>query len=179
MADYMHTYVRLRDDNRVYIAEGMMSQMFNRASSDWRDKTIFDISPSDVQAAEFNFGDEHYRVVRADTVWQVSTAPFSEAFEADQDSVSQLLSALCALKAGGFATPYDTTEYDFASIGYSATITMVDGSTRLLEAASADEDASRHFVRIPEDNSIFVIFDSPWQKIAKSSHNLLPAEKNS
>ena len=179
MADYMHTYVRLRDENKVYIADGMMSHLFNRAPSDWRDKTIFDLPTTQVQSVEFTFGDEHYRVSRTDTVWWISEPPFDGAVEADQDSVSALLSALCALKAGGFATAYDTTEYSFENIGYTATVTMLDGSTRLLEGAVVEEDANRHFVRIPEDNSVFIIFDSPWQKIAKNSHNLVLTEKNS
>lgn len=179
MADYMHTYVRLRDQDKVYIADGMMSHLFNRAPSDWRDKTIFDLSTTQVQSVEFKFGDEHYRVIRTDTVWSVSEPPFNETVDADQDSVTRLLSALCALKAGGFATVYDTTEYSFENIDYTATVTMLDGSTRLLEAAEAEEDANRHFVRIPENNSVFIIFKSPWQKIAKKFHNLVETEKNS
>ena len=179
MADYMHTYVRLRDESQVYIADGMMSHLFNRAPSDWRDKTIFDLPTTEVQSVEFKFGDEHYRIVKADTVWSVSESPFSEMVDADQDSVTSLLSALCALRSGGFATAYDTTEYSFESVGYSAVITMLAGSTRLLEAAKAEEDATRRFVRIPEDNSVFIIFDSTWQKIAKNFHNLIQTEKNS
>ncbi|MCK4655449.1 MAG: DUF4340 domain-containing protein, partial [candidate division Zixibacteria bacterium] len=179
MADYMHTYVRLRDESKVYIADGMMSQLFNRAPSDWRNKTIFDVPTTQVYSVAFKFGDEHYQIIRTDTVWSLSEPPFNETFNADQDSVRMLLSALCALKAGGFATAYDTTEYSFENIGYTATVTMLDGSTRLLEAAEAEEDANRHFVRIPEDNSVFIIFDSPWQKIAKNFHNLILIEKNS
>jgi hypothetical protein len=179
MADYMHTYVRLRDESKVYIADGMMSQLFNRAPSDWRNKTILDLPTTEVQSVEFKFGDEHYQIVRTDTVWSLSEPPFNETIDADQDSVTELLSTLCALKAGGFATAYDTTEYSFESIGYTATVTMLDGSTRLLEAAGAEEDTDRHFVRIPGDNSVFIIFDSPWQKIAKNFHNLILIEKNS
>jgi hypothetical protein len=179
MADYMHTYVRLRAENNVYIADGMMSQLFNRAPSDWRDKTIFDLPITQVQSVEFKFGDEHYRIMRTDTVWSLSEPPFNKTVDSDQDSVIQLLSALCALKAGGFATAYDTTEYDFTNVGYTATVTLLDGSTKLLEAAEAEDDATRHFVRIPENNSVFIVFDSSWQKIAKNFHNLGQTEKNS
>jgi hypothetical protein len=179
MADFMHTYVRLRGENDVYLAEGMMSHLFNRPPSDWLDKTVFDIAPAEVQSVEFQFGEEHYRVMRADTVWQISKTPFSETVDADQGKVEQLVSSLCALKAGSFATDYDTTEYDFSEIGYSASIAMVDGSSRLLEGAAAADDANRHFVRIPEDTAVFVIFDATWKNIAKSFHDLLYDEKNS
>lgn len=177
MADYTHTYVRLTGENEVYIAEGMMSHLMNRPPADWRDKTILDLDPNQIQAVEIQFGDQHYALTRADTVWLLQAQSSDQAVEADQDKASELINSLSNLKAGGFATEMD--EYDFSVIGYSAKVTLSGGEVSLIEAAAIDEEASRYFLRIPEIKSIFVLYDSSWKKIAKSYDDLLPTEKNS
>lgn len=177
MADYTHTYVRLVDENRVYIAEGMMSHLMNRPPADWRDKTILDLAPTDIQAVEIEFGGQHYVLTKADTVWQLQAESSDEVVESDQDKAFQLINSLSNMKADGFATEMD--EYDFSEIGYSAKITLSGGEVRLLEAAAFDDETSRYFLRIPEIKSIFILYDSSWKQIAKSYDDLLPTEKNS
>lgn len=179
MADMMHTYVRQLDEDKVYLAEGMMSHLFNRSPSDWRDKTIFDIDLSSVQGAEIQFGDQFYLIERADTVWNLYESGSETPTPADQQSLENLMTSLCGLRAVGFATDYDTTQYDFSNIRYTAKIKLLDGSEHLLEAASTGEDVSRHFVRIPEDSSVFIVNDPTWEKIAVDLQDLLPDEKNS
>jgi hypothetical protein len=177
MADYTHTYVRLVDENEVYIAEGMMSHLMNRPPADWRDKTILDLDPNQIQAVEIRFGDQRYAITRADTVWQLQAEATDEVVAVDQDKAIELINSLSSLKADGFATEMD--EYDFSEIGYSAKITLSDGGVNLIEAAIFDEETGRYFLRIPEIKSIFVLYDSSWKNIAKSYDDLLPIEKNS
>jgi len=172
--DFRHTYVRLRDQNEVYLGEGMLTHMLTRSASDWRDHTIFDISQSDVQSVEFNTYGENYRVTLEDTIWTLSKAPFDESVEIDRYKVNGLLVSLCALDASDFARPRDTTEYDFSDLGYVATLMLSDGSSRAIEVATNIGDSKRYFARIPEDPTIFILNEGAFGNIAKSSSELLP-----
>jgi len=178
-SDFGHTYVRRTGSENVYLARGMLTHLFTRTPDDWRDNTVIEVPQGDVISIEFKSGTEHYQVVRSDSIWQLSTSPFSEMVDGDQDRISRLLSTLCQLDAAGFATPYDTTEYDFADVQSIWSITLSDGSAILLESAAVIGDSERHFVRVSGDETIFILPENVWSEIAKSFDDLLPDEKNS
>ena len=180
MADYTHTYVRLRDKHEVYLAEGMLTYLFNRPPSSWRDHTILSLNTEDVQSVEIKFAKEDYKIEKSDTLWLISKAPFAINIKADKDSVNSFIRSLCLLKADDFASAHDSTKYTFEKLSYFAKITLNDGSEQLLEiAVNNDKDSENHFLRIPEEESIFLIHKVTWQRLAKSYKELLPPEKNS
>ncbi|MBU1471987.1 MAG: DUF4340 domain-containing protein [candidate division Zixibacteria bacterium] len=178
-SDFGHTYVRRIGSENVYLATGMLTHQFTRAPDDWRDHTVIEVPQDDVVSIEIKSGKEHYQVVRSDSIWQLSRFPFSETIDGDQDRIGRLLSTVCQLDASGFATPYDTTEYDFADVQSIWSITLSDGSATLLEAAVPIGDSKRHFMRVSGDETIFILPDNVWSEIAKSIDDLLPDEKNS
>jgi len=177
--DYRNTYVRLRDQNEVYLTAGTLTHLFNRKPSDWREHTIFDMRVDDVSFVEVMIGNEHYRVVKSDTSWAISLAPFSEQETADRYKVESFMASLCQLDANDFATAYDSTKYDFVDIDYMATITLSDGSSHMLEVAAVENDGDNRFARRQGDETVFILFDMNWKNIGKFFEDLLPDEKNS
>jgi hypothetical protein len=177
--DFRHTYVRRSGEDEVYLADGLLTHMAGRTSANWKDKTIIDVPVDQVQTIDVRFGDEHYQLEMPDSLWEVSEAPFNESQEADQAAASALVTSLCGLKASDFATPFDSTAYDFTDAAYTAIITLTDGSSHIVEIAGAEEDANRRFARTPDKDVVFVIYKNVYDRIAKSIKDLHSEEKNS
>ncbi len=176
--DFRNTYVRRSDENDVYLARGMLTHMVNRTPNDWRDKTIFDINTADVKAIECMFGEEHYTLELADSIWRISKPPFDKSSKANQDEANSLLRKLCQLKASDFARPADSTRYDFDKKDYSATILLSDGSSQQLEVAAASGDSNRRYARVVGKETVYVLYRSVVESISKPYENLVAKEKN-
>lgn len=177
--DFGHTYVRRAGSDDVYLAKGMLTHQFTRTPDDWRDHSVITVPENDVVSVELKSGAEHFRIVLSDSIWQLSTLPFSEQIDGDQDKIGRFLSTLCDLDASGFATAYDSTEYSFAETKSTWSITLGDGSAILLESAVSVGDSERHFVRVSGEETIFILPENVFNEIAKSYDDLLPDEKNS
>lgn len=177
--DFGHTYVRPRGSDNVYLAAGMLTHLFTRSADAWRDHNVINLDKNEVSTIEINSVDEVFRIVRSDSLWKLSTPPFDELDDGDQDNIDRVVETLCNLDASGFATPKDSTEYDFSDVQSTWTITLSNGSSTVLEAADVLEDSDRHFVRVLGDKTVYILPENVWNQITKSYDDLLPGEKNS
>jgi hypothetical protein len=176
--DFRHTYIRLSGKDEVYLAEGMLSRSLSKNPTNWRDKTIVDIPAANVQQVEFKFGNEHYRVIREDTLWFASKAPFDEKVESEREKAGKLVASLCTLKASEFAAARDSASYSFDSLSYNALITLTDGSSQVVEAGVTQGSSDKHYVRTSTPETTFILFNAPWQNIVKTYDELLATEKS-
>ncbi len=75
---YTETYVRREGSNDVYLADGMLLQVFVRQPRDWRDKAILRMPQQSIKSVRYSYGDTTFALALNDSVWLVDGAPASE-----------------------------------------------------------------------------------------------------
>ena len=129
---YTDTYVRREGDTGVYLADGMLTQLFGKPSRDWRDKAILSVTPEAVRSVRFHYGDTTFSLQAQDSLWSVDGVPATEHV------VQSFLSSLAALQADEFV---DTA------------LTVIPPLVGMLDV----DGAQLGFHRVPGDNMITVI----------------------
>ncbi len=93
---YTDTYVRREGSNDVYLAKGIISFLFTRATKEWRDKTIFHTTQEGITSLTFHYGDTTFTLAFQDSSWRINQVP------TDQSVVRSFLSSLANLSADDF-----------------------------------------------------------------------------
>lgn len=144
-----NTMVRQDGHDEVLMVRGSIKFAFNKSATDWRDKTISDLTAGDV--AELKIENEHgvLRFAKRGDAWQRmgasgGTAPADDA-EFDPAKVSSLVSSIARLNAVDFAAEDVTPEA--AGLGpQAASVTLVartsSAATEETQGASEGEEAS-------------------------------------
>ncbi len=117
-------FVRVAEQDPVYLIEGPLVSLINRNLRDWRDKRIVEIDGADIRAFEFTRADTAYRIQVTDTAWEFATGD-----RTDSTSVASFLRKFDPLLAQGamFATPEQTDSLDFENADRRLLIEGADG----------------------------------------------------
>jgi hypothetical protein len=75
---FAESYIRREGSNDVYIADGVLSGVYDRKAEDWRDKGIYRTSRDAITSVTLNYGDTTIAVVRQDTVWTMNGKTIGE-----------------------------------------------------------------------------------------------------
>jgi len=66
------TYVRLNNENEVYVADNFMGMSLNTESSDFRNKQLLSLTTDSIAEIQFNYpADSGFLLTRADSVWTI------------------------------------------------------------------------------------------------------------
>lgn len=98
-----YTYVRLSDEDEVYIVNGFLGSTFNRALNDWRDKSLLRVPRDLVTKVSFNYPDSGFVAVKQDSIWTTGTQT------ADLNKMSSYLGMLSYRNANTFADDFQST----------------------------------------------------------------------
>lgn len=91
------TYVRLTDENDVYIVEGYLAMTFNQPFRNWRDQTILRADKANITKVSYDYPmDSGFVLTMQDSVWMV------DGMQPDSAKTAQLLSALSRKSASTF-----------------------------------------------------------------------------
>jgi hypothetical protein len=104
---FQTAYVRLADDDEVFLFRGALPGMLSRALDAWRDRSIARIPPDSVGTVIITRNDREATLTRGAGGWTVGARP------ADTAAVGRLLGALGDLTAIGFASPAEIDSLDF------------------------------------------------------------------
>jgi hypothetical protein len=124
-----YTYVRLGDEDEVYLVNGFLESTFGRPFDDWRDKTFLRVPRDLVKKISFRYpADSSFVLEKKDSLWTVAGGPV------DQTRVDTFLGQLSYKNLNTFA--------DAFSAGSPATaVLQIDGASGALctiEAWKAD-----------------------------------------
>jgi len=75
---FTETYVRLEGSNDVYIADGMLTSIYDKKPKDWRDKGIYKTPRESITHVTFHYGDTTFAVALKDSVWMVDDVVIGE-----------------------------------------------------------------------------------------------------
>jgi len=160
-----HTFVLLAGDKRVFQARENLKSRFDQTLDDLRDKGVFKIEASGVEAVELNDGKKMLSLVRKPIPVEVGTEQKSEPAAAqdqrtwespegkvDESKVTQLLGVLSNLKCRAYI--YDQKKTDFSAPVYTVRVKGVEEHTLLLFAKN--EKSKNDYPAVSSQN------DSPF-----------------
>jgi len=147
-------FVRVAEQDPVYLIEGPLVSLINRNLRDWRDKRIVAIDGADVRAFEFARADTAYRIQAIDAEWE-----FAAGDRTDSASVASFLRKFNPLLAQGamFATPEQVDSLDFENADRRLLIEGADGvplAELLFDEAS---DGSGFWVREAVGGTVYLV----------------------
>ena len=172
--DFGHTYIRMRDENGVYAAQGMLTYTFTRTRSQWLDKTIFPFDSSQVAQIDFVYPDKALRLERQDSVWMVSKKPFTDKVATDTAKTRVLLDLVDGLRANDFVNAADSGKVDFDHIDFTVNVTLRDGAKYSLVFSEVAEDNHRHYCRLDQGADTYVIYSSVYNILRVDFASFMP-----
>ncbi len=138
---YGTTYVRLPDEDKVYLLDGNLRTEVTRALDGWRNKRLARVDTASVNRLAVQREGEAYTLSRADSTWTLE-----DGQEADAGTVRSLLGELVRLDASGFYAPGDT----LTEPGGSLVAVGESGDTLFsMEVGSGEGD---RWARVPGDS---------------------------
>jgi hypothetical protein len=118
------TYVRMADEEEVYMVNGFLEATFNRSINDWRDKSFLRFSADDVTRIDFRYpADSSYVVEKKDSVWTVAGR------QAENHKVVSYLREFATRSETSFADGFDISAQPTYSIqfdGVNGPVATVD-----------------------------------------------------
>jgi hypothetical protein len=143
---YGTAYIRLPDENDVYLLEAGLRPLITRTLDDWRDKRVARVDTAAVQRIELNREGSNVVLERADTLWVLE-----DGGEADGTTVRSLLGEMARMDATGFYAPQDS----LSSLGGSVRALDTAGDTLFfLEVGSGEGD---RWARVEGDSIVYRI----------------------
>lgn len=143
---YNHTFVMLGDDSRIFHAEDSFRSHFDKVLDDFRDKEVMTVPEEGVKkiTIEKNGVEKQLTAQDKGDAGEETDSPkkifLDEAgSQADPETVSNLLSALSALRCDTFLT--DATKADLEKEGPALTIRLETDSPLVLRLFDQDTEA--------------------------------------
>jgi hypothetical protein len=169
-ADWTHTFVRRKDGDSVYRAEGVLAYNFNRRPEDWRDKSILDLDADAVQRITMDQPKEKLQVqlVRADSLWNV-VAPGAGPEPADSLQAASVVRSAAKLASTSFATPEEAAGKDFTAPDFRLVV-EAGGMTYSVDFVTLDE--SRMLARRSGTETIFSLYKINLANLMKKAEDL-------
>jgi hypothetical protein len=160
-----HTFVLMSGDKRVFQARENLKARFDQTLDDLRDKGVFKIEPSGVEAVELNDGKKRLNLVRKPIPVDVGADRKSESAagqdqsvwessegKVDESKVTQLLSVLSNLKCKAYV--YEQKKTDFNAPLYTVKVKGMEEHTLWLFAKN--EKSKNDYPAVSSQN------DSPF-----------------
>jgi hypothetical protein len=173
--DYMHAYLRKTNSDDVYLAKSNFAGIANRRIEQWRNRSIFSFEPHQVKEIEFIQGAERFKLTKEDTLWEISPDPYQKSSPTEGQTVEDYIGTLASMKADEFAKAPEIAEVDFEKPQLELKLSFLDGHEERLFAFRMNEE-SRYLVRSDQDESIFVLFEYNFKRLAKTTEDFPPQE---
>ena len=157
--DYMSTYVRKADEDEVLLVNEYLKSIFDKGTRGWRDRTIFDFDPLQVQRLTLVSQEKGEIAIEAqeDGGWQIIKP---EVAPAEKDAVDDIVRDISKLSADDFAEKKkeqdeegtDETEVEevVSPVEQAASPLEVEQAASLLKEYKLDEPQSKVMVDLKD-----------------------------
>lgn len=159
-------YVRLPDEDEVYILEGDLRTHIRRLPNEWRSKTVARVDTAAVTRVEIQRDTDEYALVRGDSLWT-----FDDGSETNSSAVNGVMSELANLLAVGFLEEGDSLEV----MDQGAITTAYDQSGNVLAIVTIGTGDSDRWARSAGDEVIYRIGLYRVDRIAPKLESIEPS----
>jgi len=141
------TYVRLADEDEVYIVNGFLESMFSRGLNEWRDKSFLRFASESVTKVTFSYpADSSFVLERKDTLW------FAGGRIADKNKVQTYLREISSRSESAFADSY-------TAIGSPAARIQIDGEGGVVASFEGWRQEASWYLRSSLQPEVFFLND--------------------
>jgi hypothetical protein len=159
-SSYTGTYVRQEGSDEVYLADGIITHIFNGDADGWRDKSIITAAKEEIQSVRFSYGgDTTFALTLQDSVWRIDGIPVVGP------TVETFLGYLTTLAADAFVDSIISLQEPVALID-------VDGTRVAFHPTSAD---NKYHVRTSAGEQVFEVYKWRVAQILKQKEDFLGA----
>lgn len=176
--DLMHGYLRKRGSDEVYLADVMFVRMVQRNVDPWKDRRIFTFDPGQIREIELSYQKDKFKLVKDDTLWQLSRHPYQKRSPAESQAVENYLQTLASLKADGIPFKSQTEGLVFETREPVLKLTFQDGRRERLFAIQSAHEESRYFVKTDQEKSIFVLFEYSFKRLTQKPEDFQPKDES-
>jgi hypothetical protein len=155
---YTGTYVRQEGSNDVYLADGVITHLFNGDAENWRDKSIITAKKEEIRSVGFQYGgDTTFTLVQQDSVWRIEGIP------AVGPAVESFLGYLSTLAADAFVDSGITLQDPIALL-------QVDGTRVSFHPTGA---GNKYHVRTSAGPQVFEVYKWRVSQLLKRKEDFL------
>ena len=162
---YRSSYVKLEDNNEVYLANVNLSLVFPLLADSWRNRTIMDIDPAALATITYRTQGATIKTYRKDgEEWTVNTG--ASTAPADDAEMQTLFDAVHPLKAKGFIDS-DKDQAIFMQEATKGTIISFKGVSEAdLGEVTFIKKQNEWWVRAKGNDEIFTLSDAAAKSLA-------------
>jgi hypothetical protein len=165
--DLMHTYMRKVGSDEVYLGSSFFGQIAQRSVEEWKDRSIFVFDPHKIQELEFQSPKERFKLIRTDSLWDLSLYPYRETVRANEARVNDYLQTLSGMKGDEMAKRAEIAQLDFDKPEMELKVTLVDGREVKLFVARTYPGTDRFFARTDQAPNVFVLYEYTFKRLSK------------
>jgi hypothetical protein len=165
--DFLHTYLRKANSDQVYLGSGILSSIIQKNTEEWKDRSIFAFDPGRIKELEFGDKDERFRLIKSDSLWNLSLSPYRESTKANQAAVNDYLLTLSNIKGDAMAKRPEVAQLDFGKPEFELTVTLSDGRTVKLLVAQIYSGADRYYAKTDQAANVFVLYEYTFKRLNK------------
>jgi hypothetical protein len=172
--DGINGYLRKTGSGDVYLADVDFVRMAQRSINQWRDARLFTFDADQIKDIQWNRARDGFRLMRADSLWELSRYPYDEVTAADTQAAKAYTRTLANMRADNF--PFKT---QLGGVNLQAgepllVITLQDGGQVRLFAAESPGEENRFWVTTDKDKNVFTLYEYNFNMLNKTPEDFLP-----
>jgi hypothetical protein len=156
---YGTTYIRLPDQDGVYLMEAQLRTEVGKSAGDWRSKRVVAVDTTEVKRVEITRGKDRFALVRGDSAWMVAGGDTAKSA-----AVHDLMEEIHDLKAQDFVAPGDS----LAALPQEASVVVLSPKNDTLAALTLSEGTGDRWLRERGDSVVYKISGWRVDRIAPS-----------
>lgn len=143
------TYVRLADEDEVYMVNGFLEATFSRGLNDWRDRSFLRFAHNDVTKVTFTYpADSSFVLEKRDSLWMAGSRT------ADKSKVENYLRSISSKSETSFAE-------GFTGIGNATARIQIDGATGTIATVEGWKQDAGWYLRSSRQPEVFFLNTDP------------------
>lgn len=167
----MNNYVRLADEDAVYLVEEYLEPSFSKKVNDWRDKTLWEVERSNISQVDFIYpADSSFTIKQVEQQKWVSSGD-----TLSQTALRAVFNRLTSPQANGFAKGQSVE--NFGTEKFAINLTLSGGDQYRMQLKESPSDSSVYLGTADEFPYVFTVRKSAWDDyVLKSRNELLKGE---
>ena len=179
--DISGTYIREFGVDEVFAASGLLRGYFDKTLSAWRDRTVLTLPPDEITALSVASTEYSFMLTRRgmvpggpDAAWILQTG--GEAVAADSTMAARLIRTAASLSASDFPPAGTEANIDWEVPATRIEMTLSTGDRVGITVIPIPDDESRSYVRKDGDDTVFIVYRSTLDSIARDPESLRAQE---
>jgi hypothetical protein len=165
--DRIHAYLRQTSSNDVYLAPVDFIHLTQQSINQWRARRIFTFDAEQIREIEFNYEPKSFKLVKEDTLWQLSRYPYREILQIDLQTAEEYVRTLANMRADNFPFRSQIEGLEFETGEPLLKIILQDGNEVRLFAIKSLAEENQYFVKTDQDRSVFILFEYNFKQLNK------------